>query len=76
MTAELVIVAAMEMTAAATEAMAAPTAAKASPTAAEAAADAAAAEVECDMNQRVGVFEDGSMLTQILDFCNFWRQKK
>ncbi len=73
------IVAATEtaaVAAAATAAMAAPTVAKTAPTAAKAAADAAAAEVEYDMNQRVGVFEEGSMLTQVLDFCNFWRQKK
>ncbi len=62
--------------AAATGVMAVPTAAKAVPTAAEAVADAAAAKVECNMNQRVGVFEEGSRLTQISDFRNFWHKKK
>ncbi len=64
------------MAAAATAVMAVRTVAEAAPTVAKAAADAAAAKVECDMNQRVGVFEEGSTMTQISDFCNFWKQKK
>ncbi len=69
--AEMATVAATEMVAVA----AAATAAMLAPTVAEAAADAATVEVECDMNQRVGVSEEGSTLTQILDFHGFWRQK-
>ncbi len=58
-----------------TAVMAALTAAEVAPTAAKVAADAVAAEVEWDMNQRVGVFEKGSMLTQISGFRNICGKK-